>query len=127
SQLIKTKKGKPMTKIIIKRALLFLGLFLFSVSASAADLTDKQVKNYIASIKAFDQMDDSDFESILEDENEEMDLSSLEDGMPSMAKILADAPKDDSYKAAESVVKKNGFANMNEWAQVADKVNAAIM
>lgn len=112
-------------KTTLQRVGLFLGLLCFSLSALAANLTDAQVKNYIASIKAFEQIeaDDADFDDWLDEDD--FDFTDMQDGLPSIAKMLAKAPRDGNYKKAEAEVKKYGFSSLQQWAEVADRVNGA--
>ncbi len=116
-----------MNTVYMQRFWVFVAFFLFSSSVMAANLTDSQVKNYIATINAFNQMEasDSDFDDWLDEDD--FDISALEQGIPSIEAMIKKSPRDSSYKKAEAEVKKHGFASLQQWAQVADKVNAAMV
>ena len=116
-----------MHTLLLQRLWIFLTLLLLSSVSSAANLTDAQVKNYIATINAFEQMevDDSGLDDWLDEDD--IDLSSLEQGVPSVEAIIKKSPRDEGYKKAEAMVQKHGFASLQQWAQVADKVNAAMV
>lgn len=116
-----------MHTLLSQRLWIFLVLLVFSSTSVAANLTDAQVKNYIATIKAFEQIEtnDSEFDDWLDED--EFDVSSLEEGMPSIAAMIESAPRDGSYKKAEAAVKQHGFSSLQQWAQVADKVHGAMV
>lgn len=116
-----------MHTLLSQRFWIFLVLLVFSSTSVAANLTDAQVKNYIATIKAFEQIEtnDSEFDDWLDED--EFDMSSLEEGMPSIAAMIESAPRDGSYKKAEAAVKQHGFSSLQQWAQVADKVHGAMV
>lgn len=113
-----------MKELLSRYIGLFLGLLLLSAHVAAASLTDAQVKNYIASVKAFDQMefDNDAFGSWLAEAEVGGDDS---DGLLSMVKMVKQSPRDANYKKAEQIVQQHKFSSLQQWAEVADKVHAA--
>src|SRR5699024_7013521 len=91
-----------MNTVYMQRFWVFVAFFLFSSSVMAANLTDSQVKNYIATINAFNQMEasDSDFDDWLDEDD--FDISALEEGIPSIEAMIKKSPRDSSYKKAEA-------------------------
>lgn len=113
-----------MKELLSKYVGLFLGLLLLSVNVFAADLTDAQVKNYIASVKAFEKMelDNDAFGSWLAEADVDSEGS---DDMLSMVKMVKQSPRDANYKKAEKIVQQHSFSSLQQWAEVADQVHAA--
>lgn len=89
----------------------------------AANLTDKNVENYIASLKALDTLDadEEEFDGWFDAINEEDDAPIT---MTEVIKRSKDAPV---FTEVEKIVKQNGFNNIEQWASTADQVNAAYM
>lgn len=103
---------------------LFLGLLLLSIKISAADLTDAQVINYIASVQEFEKMELDN--GVLEDWFDAAVVGSeISNDMLSMVKMEKQLPRDANYKKIEQVVQKHNFSSLQQWAKVADRVNAA--
>lgn len=105
-------------------AIVITMLMAFAPMAQSADLTKRQIENYIASAEEFNGMEE---EFDIFDEDDGFTLEDLKDGPPKMVLLVEQAKGKPDYPKIEAVVKRNGFKNMMDWAQVADRVNAAAM
>lgn len=99
-------------------------LSLVASLGMAADLTDKHVQNYIASLKALDALeaDEEDFDGWFDA------LGEGEGDEPvTMAEVIERSKGAPVYGKVEKIVQKNGFSSLADWATTADQVNAAYM
>lgn len=103
-------------------AIIIAMLMAFAPLAQSANLTDRQIQNYIASAEELNGMEE---ELDIFDEEDDFTFEDLKDGPPKMVVLVEQAKGKPDYRKVETIVKRHGFKNMMDWAQVADRVNAA--
>ncbi|MDX1451276.1 MAG: hypothetical protein R3183_01880 [Oleiphilaceae bacterium] len=97
----------------------------FSLSAAAASpLTGKQIENWIASQQALQQWGDANADKIARYEAE-MDRTEVNPMDFSAETMLKPLRASGLYSDAESIVKKNGFKTLEEWANMTIRISKA--
>lgn len=91
--------------------------------AHSADLTNRQIEGYIATLEELNVMED---ESTMFDDDD-YTFHEFKDGLPKMSVLIERSKGHPDYAKFVAVIKRHGFSNENEWAEVADRVNAATM
>lgn len=112
-----------LTRYITWTFLVVFVLFAFT-TAEAANLTSKQVENYIKTVKT---LNETDFD-LAEDLDETYDLEDyFKSGLPKIEDMVKNHKNTSEIKEVEKIVKRHGFKNIIEWAQAGDKINAATL
>lgn len=100
---------------ILQKSFFFFLLLISTNLAMAAGLTDKQVKNYLASVPDALVLGDK-----YNQEQKNIDpMRPLSSGLELMGKTSS------SYKELSALAKKHQFENAEEWADVGDRVMQA--
>lgn len=112
-----------LTRYITWTFLAVFALFTFT-TAEAANLTSKQVENYIKTVKT---LNETDFD-LAEDLDETYDFEDyFKSGLPKIEDMVKNHKNTSEIKEVEKIVKRHGFKNITEWAQAGDKINAATL
>ena len=106
----------PLVKYLSVMLLLLLGSSL----ATAQSLTDRQVRNFIATMEELKTLES------------ELDAFEAETGIDdqewrSMTNVIEAMRGHQIYGKVDRAIRKHGFKDSGEWAQVADKVIAAMI
>lgn len=112
-----------MNKQILPALGLLLLLLMTAGQVNAAALTDSQVRDFIASLPAFQQLADEKAMPVdqLEEEQTEFDFTSP---ISSALQGMQGGPE---YAEFNSLVKQHGFSSLEQWGGVGDKVFRAFM
>lgn len=105
--------------------LLVITMFMLAVPmAHSADLTNRQIENYIATLQEFNAVDG---DMMVFEDDDEYSWDDIKAGPPKMVELVKRGKDHPDYSKFEAVVKDHGFKNADDWASVADRVNAAFM
>src|SRR5690625_2786469 len=99
-------------------------LFVFlTAQASSSNLTDAQVRNFIASMpdvevlgEQYPEIDDG-----LDEDDDEIDFTNP------ISSGIAKMRGQEAYKSLSQIVKRHGFSSPEQWGQVGDRVVRAMM
>lgn len=109
-----------------------IAVFVLTVTAGhihAASLTDAEIKNFISSMQDVQAFDDE-YEDIDDFEGHEDEMLAGDDMTVQEEPLLKSIQRmkgHDIYNKLEDVVRKHGFSDLEQWAQVGDRVMKAFI
>lgn len=104
--------------------LLVVLFLLMTPIAYSADLTNRQIENYIGTLEEFNALEE---EMTLFEDDDSYSWEDIAAGPPKMVEMLEEAKSHPDYSNFVALIKRHGFQNEYAWAEVADRVNAAVM
>lgn len=104
--------------------LAMVAVLLMAPMAYSADLTNRQIENYINTLEEFNERE---AELTLFADNDSYSSEDIAEGPPKILEMLEEAKGHPDYSKFVTMVKSHGFQNEYVWAEVADRVSAAVM